>query len=169
MALNATLGDSGQNSYVTSDEATTYFADRAYSSAWTSFVDKEPLLILCSSILDWYINWKGFKKSNSQPMQWPRTDVLLKDGTEVGDDELPQQVKTAVFELAIISLEEDRTEEDPLMGLEQLKVASLSLRAKPDQYGKTTSSKKVIPEKVLKILSELRGGSSFGVVRLVRG
>lgn len=169
MALNAILGDPGQNSYVTSSEATTYFADRAYTSAWATFTDKEPLLILCSRILDWYISWKGFKKSVLQPMQWPRTDVLLKNGTEVGDDELPQDVKTAVFELALESLVEDRTEDDPLFGLEQIKVSTLSLRAKPDQSGRATPSKKVIPEKVLKILSELRGGSSFGVVRLVRG
>lgn len=169
MALNAILGDSGQNSYVTVEEANAYFADRAYSSTWGSFVDKEPLLILCSRMLDWYINWKGLKKSDSQPMQWPRTKVILRSGNEFADDELPTEVKIATFELVLVSLEEDRTDDDPLLGLEQLKVATLSLTAKPDQSGRRTSSKQVIPDKVLQILADFRSGASFGVVRLIRG
>lgn len=169
MALDAILGSDTQNSYVTMEEATTYFEDRAYSSDWNTFEDKGPLLILCSRLLDWYINWKGFKTSITQPMQWPRTDVILRDGTELDDDVLPQEVKTAVFELALSSLEEDRTEEDPLLGLEQLKVATLSLKAKPDQSGRRTSSTQVIPSKVKRILTDLRNDASFGVVRLMRG
>lgn len=169
MALNATLGDVSQNSYVTVVEADAYFADRAFASSWASFEDKESLLILCSRMLDWYISWKGFKKSVLQPMEWPRTDVIVKDGTELDDDVLPDAVKIAVFELAISSLTEDRTGDDPLLGLEQLRVSTLMLKAKPDKSGDTTLSKEAIPTKVYKILKELRSQSSFGVVRLMRG
>jgi hypothetical protein len=102
-------------------------------------------------------------------MEWPRTDVILRDGTEVADDTLPEAVKIAVFEMVLSSVSKDPTLSDPLMGLEELKVATLSLRAKPDQSGKRTTSKSVIPEKVLKILTDLRSSSSFGVVRLIRG
>lgn len=169
MALNAIMGDVAQNSYVTEDEATEYFEDRAYTAPWTAFVDKEPLLVLCSRTLDWYINWKGFKSDPNQPMQWFRKGVVLKDGSVISETVLPQEVKIAVFELVLSSLVEDRTDDDPLIGLEQLKIASLSIRTKPDKYGRKSETKKVIPEKVLKILSDLRGGSSVGVVRLMRG
>jgi hypothetical protein len=169
MAINAILGDINQNSYVTVAEADAYFADRAFASAWSSFEDKESLLILCSRMLDWYISWKGFKKAVLQPMEWPRTYVIVKDGTELSDELLPNEVKIAVFELAISSLTEDRTGDDPLLGLEQLRVATLMLKAKPDKSGDTTLSKEAIPAKVFKILKELRSQSSFGVVRLMRG
>ena len=170
MAINATLGDSNQNSYVTEDEADLYFEDRAFSSKWNSFTgDKESLLILCSRVLDWYIKWKGFKKSVTQPMEWPRTDVILSDGSTVDDTYLPEAVKIAVFEQVISSTVNDPTLADPLMGLEEIKVATLALRAKPDQSGGITKSKVVIPEKVYKILTDLRSSSSFGVVRLIRG
>lgn len=171
MAINAILGDLTQNSYVTEDEADAYFEDRAFSSNWDNVAaeDKEPLLILCSRTIDWYVKWKGFKKSATQPMEWPRTKVILRDGTEVADNVLPEAVKIAVFEMVLSSISKDPTLADPLMGLEELKVATLALRAKPDQSGKRTTSKSVIPEKVLKILTDLRSSSSFGVVRLIRG
>lgn len=170
MAINATLGDPNQNSYVTEDEADLYFEDRAFSSKWDTFTgEKEPLLILCSRTIDWYVKWKGFKKSATQPMEWPRTNVILRDGSTVADNYLPEAVKVAVFEQVISSIDKDPTLVDPLMGLEEIKVATLALRAKPDQSGSVTKSKSVIPEKVLKILTDLRSSSSFGVVRLMRG
>lgn len=171
MAINATLGDPDQNSYVTDDEADLYFEDRAFSSKWEAltYEKKEPLLILCSRTIDWYVTWKGFKKSATQPMEWPRTDVILRDGSTVADDYLPVAVKIAVFEQVISSIDKDPTLVDPLMGLEEIKVATLALRAKPDQSGSRTKSKSVVPEKVLKILKDLRSSSSFGVVRLMRG
>jgi hypothetical protein len=173
MALDATLGASTQNSYVTVDEADTYFEDRPYSTKWDTYseADKPKLLILCSSLLDWYIKWKGYKTDSDQPMEWPRSDVVLKDGTELDDDVLPVAVKKAVYELALSTLEKgkDRTLDDDLLGLEQLKVASLSLRAKPDKWGKRTTATEVIPEKVYQILTDLRSSSAFGSVRLIRG
>jgi len=170
MAINAILGDPNQNSYVTENEADVYFEDRAFSSKWDEFTaEKEPLLILCSRTIDWYVKWKGFKKSATQSMEWPRTKVILRDGTELSDTVLPGAVKIAVFEQVISSLDKDPTLSDPLMGLEEIRVATLALRAKPDQGGSITKSKKVVPDKVLKILTDLRSSSSFGVVRLMRG
>jgi len=171
MALNAVLGDTNQNSYVTELEADSYFEDRAYSDKWDELDDlsKEPLLILCSRTIDWYVKWKGFKKSADQPMEWPRTSVILRDGSTVSDSVLPKAVKIAVFEQVLFSIDKDPTLTDPLIGLEEIKVSTLSLRAKPDQSGKRTTSKSSIPEKVWKILEDLRSSSSFGVVRLMRG
>lgn len=173
MAINAVLSDPNQNSYVTEEEADTYFENRAFSSLWISFdpTEKEPLLILCSHMLDWYIKWKGFKTDPEQPMDWPRSSVILSNGASLKDNVLPNEIKIAAFELAIstITKGKDRTIEDPLMGLEQLKVASLLIKAKPDLSGGKTSSVQAIPDKVLKIVTEYRSLSSFGVVRLMRG
>jgi hypothetical protein len=173
MALDATLSASTQNSYVTVDEAELYFEDRPYSTKWDTYseADKPKLLIYSSNLIDWYIKWKGYKADSDQPMEWPRSDVILRDGTELDDDVLPVAVKKAVYELALSTLEKgkDRTLDDDLLGLEQLKVASLSLRAKPDKWGKRTSATEVIPEKVYEILRDLRSSSAFGSVRLIRG
>ncbi len=173
MALNAILSDPEQNSYVTEEEADSYFEDRAFSSKWFDYepTEKEPLLILCSHMLDWYITWKGFKTDSAQSMDWPRSSVILSDGSSLSDSVLPQEVKTATFEMVMSTLVKgkDRTLEDPLMGLEKLQVSVLSIKAKPDQSGSRTTSVKPIPDKVLSILKEFRSSSSFGVVRLMRG
>ncbi len=173
MALNAILGDPLQNSYVTVEEADEYFANRAYSSKWFDFSESEKpkLLILCSQSLDWYIKWKGVRTTAEQPMQWPRTNVLLRDGTIVDPSTLPIAIKTAVYELALSFLEKgkDRTLDDDLMGLEMLKVASLTIRTKPDRSGQRTTASEAIPDKVLQILNDYRSISTFGSVRLLRG
>lgn len=165
MALDATVGGVSANSYVTLDEADLYFEDRVYASDWVSFTDTEQVLITSSQMLDWYINWKGTKTAQTQNLKWPRTGALRPDGTEVDDDVIPPEVKVATYELALSSLTEDRTLEDPLAGINYLKVASLAIKA--SGAGVDSTTKKVIPEKVYKILSDLYVNST-AVVRLLR-
>jgi len=166
MALNATIGAADANSYVTQAEANAYILDRVHASAWEDFEDKDQVLITSSQMLDWYINWKGFRASTTQNMLWPRTGVIRRDSTEIDDGVIPNEVKVAVYELALSSLEADRTDDDPLSGIDQLKAGSLMIKAGPS--GADSTSIDAIPSKVFKILSDLRtlGGSS--VVRLLR-
>jgi len=166
MTLKATIGATDANSYVTQAEANAYFLNRAYSSAWEDFEQKDEILILSSQMLDWYIKWKGVRYSTTQYLLWPRTGVIRRDGTTIDSDIIPNEVKLAVYELAISSMEEDRMVDDPLSGIEQLRAGSLMIKA--GQPGFNSTAKEAIPEKIYKILSDLyiRGGGS--VVRLLR-
>ncbi len=158
MALDATVGTDTANSYVTEDEAEVYMDDRAYTSAWTTFADKSKVLITSSSFIDWYLKFKGTKTTSVQSMQWPRIDVIRPDGSSVDSTIIPREVKVAVFELALSSLESDRTDEDPLAGITQLKVSSLSITAGPQKPNQT--NRPVIPPKIQKILKDLLSSQS---------
>ena len=168
MALKATVGAIDANSYVTQAEANAYLSDRAYATAWEDFEDKDKVLITSSLTLDWYMKFKGVKTSTSQAMQWPRTGVLRKDGTEVAETIIPTDVKVAVYELTLSSLTEDRMSESDLAGIEQIRAGSLMIKA--DNGDRESTKKKVIPEKIRQILSDLVSlGGNVSVVRLMRG
>ena len=164
MALNATLGASDANSYVTLEEADAYFEDRMHSSAWDTAENPEALLITASQMLDWYIKWKGSKSTASQFMQWPRSGAIRSDGTEIDDDVLPPEVKIAVFEQAFANIEADRTLEDPLAGIGKLKAGSLAIEAGPEKPNQTNA--KPVANQVYNILKDLY--NSGVVVRLLR-
>jgi hypothetical protein len=172
MAIIATIGSADANSYVTLAEATAYFLNRLHSDDWVDWEDSadDPgtALVTASSMLDWYMKWKGTKTTSTQSMQWPRTGAERPDGTEIDSNIIPSELKVAVFELALISLEEDRTLDNPLAGLNQIKAGSLMIKA--EALDSTSTKRDVIPEKVKMILSDiLSQGGSMAVVRLMRG
>lgn len=165
MALDATVGGITANSYITLIQANAYFADRAFATSWDTFTEKEDMLVTASQMLDWYLKWKGTKATSEQSMQWPRVEALRPDGTEILDTVIPPELLTAVCELALSSLDGDRTIDSPLAGLEQVKVSSLMVKA---NKGDAESTKKeTIPEKIRKILSDITTRSG-GTVRLIR-
>lgn len=166
MPIEAEAGSLSANSYVTEEEADDYFLDRAHSSAWTDSLDKEPLLITASRMIDWQLKFTGNKTSDIQAMQFPRTGVVLSDGYEVPVDIIPQEVKFAVFELALSFIASDRTADSALSGIEQVKAGPLFVKAVPGGYGDT--SPKVIPDYIRKMLSEYIMSGSIGVVWLQR-
>ena len=102
MALDATLGGASANSYVTVAEADAYFATSFGRTAWgsASAANKEIVLIESTRLLDLLVSWKGYVKSDTQALQWPRTYVPNIDGRYISDSIVPKDVKNAVFELA---------------------------------------------------------------------
>jgi len=52
------------------------------------------------------LSFKGVKHTEDQPMQWPRDDVYI-DGYAVDSDEIPTEVKTAIYELVKIEIDGD--------------------------------------------------------------
>lgn len=48
--------------------------------------------------------WQGDKTDDAQATQWPRSGVVDGDGNEVADDEVPQLIIDAQYELAAIFL-----------------------------------------------------------------
>lgn len=106
MALDATLGGASANSYVTVAEADAYFATSFGRTAWgsASAENKEIVLIESTRLLDLLVSWKGYVKSDTQALRWPRTYVPNIDGryleSYISDSIVPKDVKNAVFELA---------------------------------------------------------------------
>ena len=166
MALDATVGSPDANSYVTEAEANIYFADRLHAEDWDNADNPASALITASQMLNWYVKWKGYKATSTQYMGWPRVNVIRRDGTEVANNIIPTEVKVATYELALSSLESDRTSDDPMAGIEQVKAGSLMVKADNGDYDSTAAD--TIPEKIWKILSDLYMKGDLAVVRLMR-
>jgi hypothetical protein len=167
MSLDATVGTTTANSYVSAVESDAYFENRLHSSSsWASYASKDSALITASSMLDWYVKWKGIKTLDAQSMQWPRSDVTRPSAVAVADDIIPNEVKVAVYELAFASMVEDRVAESSLAGLNQVQAGPLMI--KTDGGGYDSTKKESIPDHVYKILSDLTSTGGVGVVRLMR-
>jgi len=166
MAIDYTVGGPTSNSYVSLAEAEAYFSDRMHSSAWydLSTSDREKLLITSSSMLDWYVSWKGTKATQDQAMDWPRVGVITSDGP-IPSDVIPAQVKVAVYELSLSSAKKDRSADGSLDGILEARAGSLLIKTDDGVYNSKPST---IPQKIWKILYGLTIKGSSGVVRLVR-
>ena len=165
MALDATVGGENTNSYVTLSEANSYFADRAHSDLWENEDDQASALVTASQVIDWYVTWKGVRVTGTQSMDWPRSGVYDKVGVLYPEDIIPPDVKIAVYEMALASLDSDRTQDGDLAGLSEVRAASLMIKADDGLYNTKPDT---IPDHIWKILSGLTTKSGIGVVRLVR-
>lgn len=163
--LDATVGGLNANSYVTLNEAVAYFSSRAHSDAWEAEENKENVLITATAIIDWYVTWKGTRVNNTQALDWPRIGVYDKTGVLYDSAVIPKDVKTAVFEYALSSLGKDRTSDDALAGITEVRAGSLMLKTDDGLYDSTP---KIIPDKIWKILNGLFTRGNIGVVRLIR-
>jgi len=167
MALVATIGAADANSYVTVEEAEAYFADRLHADGWIALEaeDKSKILVTASRQLDWYAKWKGYVATDIQSMSWPRVSVVKPDESTVPSDIIPNAVKAAVYELALSSIDTDRTSDSDMAGLAEIKAGSVMLKADDGLYN---TKPKAVPLKIWKILSDYTLRSGNNLVRLVR-
>lgn len=111
MALTIETGQivAGAESYVSAADATTYHTARG-NTAWTGTdAVKEAALLKAAAYLDGhYCNrFKGGKyQPLEQSLQWPRIGVLI-DGYVLDAYTIPQRLKDAQCELALIALSAD--------------------------------------------------------------
>ena len=94
---------SGANSYISIAEFKTWAEARG--------VDYESDYTVAQQILramDYIetLNFKGLKHTETQSLQWPR-DMVLIDGYSVDADEIPAQLKAAVYEAVKLEIEGD--------------------------------------------------------------
>lgn len=99
----------GAESYVTVAECDAYHTARG-NTAWTGTdAVKEAALRKAAAYLDGHYcsRFKGAKyKPIDQAMQWPRIGVLI-DGHSLDTDTIPQRLKDAQCELALIAMGSD--------------------------------------------------------------
>jgi len=99
----------GAESYVSAADATTYHGNRGNTTWAGTDTVKDAALLKAAAYLDGHY-CKRFKGTKYQPldqnMQWPRIGVVI-DGFVLDVDVIPQRLKDAQCELALIALSAD--------------------------------------------------------------
>lgn len=103
----------GVNSYVSVDDADTYFDGRLYADDWTSVStgDQEKALVMARRVIDQQ-QFTGERTSADQLLAWPRTGISGVDSSTV-----PQDVVDAQCELALAFVRSDLTLNDDNRGV----------------------------------------------------
>jgi hypothetical protein len=99
-SITATVGSASANSYLSIAAADTLAETMLGTLAWTSATtdQKTRALITATRGLD-TLTWIGDRTTTTQALDWPRTDASC-DGIDYPDDELPEQIQYATFDLA---------------------------------------------------------------------
>jgi len=141
MALSLVVEDGSQktnsNTYISLDDANTYFEGRLNASVWTDATDanKNAGLVQAARILDRYIGWLGYKTDQDQAMQWPRWGICYEGSMyyECPDNPqtwiyaldstiIPQELKDAQCELALVLLSQDTQAVSDTAGFSRISV-----------------------------------------------
>lgn len=103
----------GVNSYIATDDANDYFAERLYADDWfsVSTSDQEKALVMARRIIDQQ-QFTGERTSSDQLLAWPRTGMSYVDSSTV-----PQDVADAQCELALAFIRNDLTLNDESRGV----------------------------------------------------
>jgi len=154
------------NSYVTIADADTYFETRIDAAEWDSSNDetKEQALVTATQLID-ERHWIGAAVSSSQALAWPRKDAIYYDprmGQQitVANDEVPSQVKIAVYEQALHLVQNEDLLAQKTQTFESISVGSISLSDSNNDVTKTS----ITPSIIIKPLRPLirRDGIGMG-------
>lgn len=101
MALEIENGTGKTNSvsYVSAVDLTAYALARAVTITAADDTAKEALLVTAMDYLE-SKDFKGYKYTDAQALQWPRGDVIV-DGYSIDADEIPLLLKEAQMEIAL--------------------------------------------------------------------
>jgi len=168
------------NSYISLADAELYFEGRLHSSVWTAAVTgiKNQALAHAARVIDRYVNWIGWKTLDTQAMQWPRAGIYY-DGSKywsdtsyqiewevysVADNSIPQEIKDAQCELALVLIGSDTQKTPDTAGFKSVEISgAVSLEVD------TADRVREIPAHIMRLIQHfgsLRGAS--GTVNLVR-
>jgi len=148
------------NSYLAVVDADAYFLDRLNTSAWdgASAGDKSASLIQATKAIE-AMSFTGSRSESTQKLSFPRSGVYV-DNILIDSTKVPQDVKDAVCEYAILMLQEDYTTPDDLEAFESITLGAI----KVDTKSSSGSNGKPIPPMVSALLDKYKDTS----VRLVR-
>lgn len=132
MALDATLGGTSSNSYVTQADATAYLTDRlnaASLATWSALAsgDKDAALIAATLRLD-VEHYAGAPVTSTQRLKWPRVGAYTADDLLLDSSTIPRLITDAQCEMAwAIAQNPAFLEESGLEGFQHVKVGSLDV------------------------------------------
>ena len=157
----------GAESYCTVAFANTYHAARGNSLAWTDSDDfdrENALRNATDYMLQMYTSkWSGFRKSSSQSLDWPRTNVPISDLVAleyISDNIVPIEVQRACASLALRALTTD------LLADEEQRVVREKVDVIETEYSEHASQRKKYPEIDLMLRRYLAFGE--GALKMIR-
>ncbi len=171
LVLDATVGGTSSNSYTTEAEGDSYHEARLFATGWTGATTavKEAALVWATRMLDYSFNWAGAKYTIEQALRWPRFSALDRDGQLFDSNEIPQELKDAVSELARLLIAGDRSIETGTEGFSKIKVDVIELIF--DKFDRAPT----IPDEIYQMISHLgslrnfsSGGGQISAVPLLR-
>jgi hypothetical protein len=152
------------NSYVTTTEADSYFSTRIDADEYISAVDtlKEQALVTATQLID-NRSWIGIAVSSSQSLAWPRKQATYYDprmgqDITIAENELPSQVKIAVYEQALHLLQNEDLIAQKTQTFESISVGSISLSDSNGDVSRTSITPSIILKPLRPLIS--RGMSS---------
>lgn len=159
LTLDSTAKGANANAYVDEAGADAVMDGRGFKTDWTSAstVEREVALVWATTIIERYYHmWKGdATEAETQRLSWPRGDVYTPDGRLLDKDTIPEFLKEATAELALILIANNQVE-DKGTGLTSFSAGSLSMVFdKQDR-------KNTIPDSVRAVLRD------YGTVREIR-
>lgn len=99
-------GLSTAQSYVSVADATTYHAAQG-NAAWAAAATdalREAALVRATAAIDALNDWRGYRTNQDQALAWPRIGAVDDDGYGIASDAIPQRLKNAVCEGALVEL-----------------------------------------------------------------
>ena len=161
--IDATVGGTSANSYVTATEADTYFASRLTANTWQSYVDetRQIALIQAAERMD-QDDFLGERVTWEQAMKFPRYGIVDEDSRWVNSTTIPQRIKNAQCELALALLVTPTMFEDD--GLQQFSRISVG-QGDLDLTLRGGSSSAKLPNQVSRLLISYWAGSQSAIVR----
>jgi hypothetical protein len=120
-------GLTAANSYAAVAELVSYTGDRGVDISSADTQAREQALVNASQYLDqkYGPRWKGLRNSRDQGLDWPRYEVVDRNGFPLPSNEVPKEIVNATLELAIrkiqgTSLEPDVPAAQPVEGVTQV-------------------------------------------------
>jgi len=139
-ALRATAGASDANSYVTRADADDIALAHYHASDFTgaSTANRDLSLMMATRLLDQLFIWAGNKTDVSTPQRlaWPRQAVVTPDLEDVASATIPQFLKEATTELALLIIQKNLTKE-PTRGLLSVTAGSVDVKFDPSNPVRT--------------------------------
>lgn len=169
ITIDATVGGINSNSFITVAEADALAPIVATSelSVWSAALNdvKSAALVKATDDLS-RLAWIGLIASDTQALNWPRTDVWDREGRELPGNVIPAFLKKATARAAMLIIGQGSlfSGGSDLGGLQRLKVDAIELEM-PD--GETASAQYIHPDIYRYIGQYLIGGPSGGLVMTV--
>lgn len=171
--------DPAANTYATLAVANDYHEGVVDATAWDDEDDvaKAKALVQATRVLESQFRWKGYRTSAAQPLQWPRTNVMV-GGRALFTNAIPNALIQAQAEIAreLLTAGGFQTRPTNTGGADQLKAINLGRGALELEYqdqapGTDNADKTVVSPYVEQLLREFGTFQSGGdrIVRTFRG
>lgn len=162
--LDPTVGGIAANTYASLAEAQAYCDARLSVEAWTGAVsDVRTRALISATARIEQEDFVGARESDTQALSFPRSGVDV-DGIAIDDHVVPERVKRAQLELALVLLNSDGDflADSGLEGFNEVKVGPLSVVPNHRQAA-------ALPATVRRLLRPFLTSPSSSGVTLVRG